>query len=517
MAAGTKNSKRNFWFSGYFILLIIVIVAGAFLRFYQLGAESYWIDEMSTVIEGQQTIPQLLASGRLDQPPAFYIPFHYWEKVAGTSETATRSFSVLIGTACIAVLYLIGRELFGKTVGLVGAFLMAISEFQIYYSQITRYYIFFELLTLLSILFLILSLGNKKPAFYCCYVIATVLMLYSHTFGVFILAAENLFFFLHTKKYRELLFVWFICQGLILLAFLPYFYFLVLKDGGVQGEVALNSGGTLLPSLTDPIKTLYRFVMPARRDRSWENIIVVYIIALTVLVGGTWLYLLKSGFRKLGDLAGRIHDSLGEIPEVYSKVILLGCWLLCPILLPFLASFLIAPMYTDRYMVSASPALYLLLGLALVNISRIIPLRVSLIVIMIMIIPGLQNYYAADVNEQWREVAQYVQSHSTPDETIVFAPNMGIGIQQKTFDWYYQGDLPECGLANADTTPPMILKDLKDCIVKGPKFWVIIYGSSESSSLHRYQSFFLSDNYINLTLIDDQPFTNLHLYLFEAE
>ena len=143
------------------VLLGIIVSLGIVLRFYDLGTESYWIDEMSTVIEGQQNILQVITSGRLDQPPAYYLPFHLWLQIFGTTEVSTRSFSALIGVGSIVLIYLIGRELFDRKVGLLAAFLMAISEFQIYYSQQARFYSFFEFTALLSFLFFILALKVK--------------------------------------------------------------------------------------------------------------------------------------------------------------------------------------------------------------------------------------------------------------------------------------------------------------------------------------------------------------------
>jgi uncharacterized membrane protein len=69
-----------------------------------------------------------------------------------------------VGVSAIVLIFLIGRELFGRAVGLLSAFLMAISGFQIYYSQIARFYSYFELMTLISFLFFILALGRKRKS-----------------------------------------------------------------------------------------------------------------------------------------------------------------------------------------------------------------------------------------------------------------------------------------------------------------------------------------------------------------
>ncbi len=219
-------------FQKYFtpaLLLGLILLIGAALRFHNLGAKSYWIDEMCTVIEGQQSPQQLFVSGRLDQPPAYYLPFHLWVQLFGTAEVSTRSFSSLFGIGSIVLIYLVGRELFGKPVGLLSAFLMAISEFQLQFSQEARFYSFFEFMTLLSFLFFILALRSKKKLYFVLYGFASIIMVFGHTYGVFILVAQNLFFFMQATKNRNAIAGWIICQAaiglaLVILSFSPPFW-----------------------------------------------------------------------------------------------------------------------------------------------------------------------------------------------------------------------------------------------------------------------------------------------------
>jgi uncharacterized membrane protein len=250
------------------ILLGLILLIGSILRLYDIGGESYWIDETFNLIEGQQSIHQLLTSGRLDQPPAYFIPFHYWEQAFGTSEVSTRSFSALAGIISIIIVYLIGQELFNKPIGLLSAFLIAISEFQIQYSQYAHFYSYFEMMSLLSILFFILALKSKKIIHFALYTIASILMLYSHTFGVFIIAAQDLFFILQLKRYRGFIVPWLICQALVLLAYLPYFLILTLGQGSVAGAVVATNGTILSTSLSEPLRSVYLFIFSPRRDRS---------------------------------------------------------------------------------------------------------------------------------------------------------------------------------------------------------------------------------------------------------
>jgi uncharacterized membrane protein len=496
------------------VLVGLILLLGIGLRFYDLGAESYWIDEMSTVIEAKQSIHQLITSGRLDQPPAYYLPFHLWVQIFGTAEVSTRSFSALIGIGSVVLIYLVGRELFGKSVGLLSAFLMAISGFQIYYSQIARFYSFFEFTALLSFLFFILALRSKRILHFALYGAASILMVYSHPFGVFILAAQDLFFILQGKKYRNVITPWLICQALVLLAYVPYFYPLIFGESSVKEAINFQMGGRSAPGLWDPLHSVYRFILPARRVYGQEIILTSYAAAGSLLVAGTWIYAIRQGKINLVSTARGWDANLQEVPDVTSKLLLVSCWLVCPILLPFIISKTIIPIYKDYYTISAAPAVYLLLALGIFNARKVVPVMISLGVLVILIAPSLGHYYLTDMNEQWKEAAMYVEKNSGPNEVIVFAPNENIGIQQRAFNWYYQGTLQGCGLG-VNLPDPAVWKALMQCISGHEHFWVIIRGTSEDTPHNRYTSFFLNPDQTAMHLIQEHHFVGIAVYLFE--
>ena len=497
------------------LLLALILLIGAALRFHNLGAKSYWIDEMSTVIEGQQSPQQLFASGRLDQPPAYYLPFHLWVQIFGTAEVSTRSFSCLFGIGSIVLIYLVGLELFGKPVGLLSAFLMAVSEFQLQFSQEARFYSFFEFMTLLSFLLFIRALRSRRKSYFVLYVLASIIMVLAHTYGVFILVAQNLFFFMQARKNKNAIAGWIGCQAVIGLALLSYLFPLLFSEGGIRGAVDLNIGGLSTPTMLAPLHSIYYFVFSPRGGRSWLIILVNYSAAGAVLGAGTWIYAIRQGKRKFLSTARGWVASLQEVPDVTSKLLLVSCWLVCPIGLPFIASLVIRPMYQNHYTIGAAPALYLLLASGMLSIRKIVPLVVSFTVLAVMIGPSLGYYYVADWNAEWREAATYVNENGEAGDVIVFAPNMGIGIQQKTFYWYYRGTLQSCGLGS-DLSDSAVWVTLKTCVSGYERVWVIVSPTDDSTGI-RYATFFLDPHQDFLYLMREQPFFGLSVYLFELK
>ena len=146
----------------YGIALLGIVLIGAFLRVYHLGTQSIWLDEAFSVALAKMTLPQMVQATAADvHPPFYYFLLHYWIIVFGTSESAVRLLSALFGILAIPMIYVVGRRLFNKEVGLVGALILALSSFNVYYSQETRMYSLMALLALLSMVLLLTFLAAE--------------------------------------------------------------------------------------------------------------------------------------------------------------------------------------------------------------------------------------------------------------------------------------------------------------------------------------------------------------------
>ncbi len=505
---------------GSILILGFILILGLVLRFYNLGTESFWLDEVATTIEAQQSISELLTIGRLDQPPAYYLPMHFWVQIFGISEVSLRTFSALAGVGSIILIYLIGKDLFGNEVGLLSAFFMAVSEFQIGISQEARNYSLFEFAVLLSFLFFIKFVQSRRMLHLVLYGISSIFMVNSNAYGVFILAGQNLFFVLQFIASKKLILSWIICQACVMLAIIPYLAPLLLGDQGVEGAINLNVTGVAPPLLSDILRTLYRFMLPPRRyfgiDMQWsESLIAIYAIAVTLLVVGILITVIRQGKNNWISAAKEVPGSLLQVPDMKSKLFIVGCWLLCPLILPFIISQITAPIYSHKYVIGAAPALFLLLALGLFSIRKIVPLAVSLGVFMVLAIPGLAYYYVSDTKEQWRDAAAFVEENSSGSEVVVFAPNDNIGIQQEAFNYYYRGTLPGCSIGPDELSDNQVSETLKQCLSGNQRFWVVIRNAIPDTG--RYRSFFLNPDQSSIHLIKEQRFIQITVYLFELK
>lgn len=516
-----NKSLQNFYrFKKYLtpaILLGIILIIGAGLRFYDLGTESYLSDEMYTVLEAKQSVYQLVTSGRLDQPPAYYLPLLLWVKIFGSSEASTRSLSALVGIGSIFLIYFIGKKLFSNKIGVLSAFIMAISGIQIYYSQTARFYSFFEFTSLLSFYFFILCIQSNKVVHYFLYGVTSILMVYSHAFGIFIIAAQNLVLILQIKYYRKLLTHWIFCQVLILIAIVPYFYPLAF-GGDLVGTALSNTAITPPPPIIELLVTFSKLIIPFRFDQSWGAMILYYCATLAFLVIGTYIYAINLGKRQWKIEAREMFGNLKVSQNCNNKFLLVICWLFCPILLPFIISWVAFPIYQYRYMIDAAGALYLLIALGMWNIRKVVPLFVSVGALLVLIVPGLHYYYVADVKDQWQEVARYVEEKSKPNDVIVFPNDEDTGnhkgIKYESFYWYYKGTIISCNLNLNPKEVDVIIKSLMQCASDHDRFWLISH-TFDPAINSRIKSIFLNPNQTTLHIITEKQFVGLVVYLFE--
>ncbi len=136
----------------YLLLLILTVAFGAYLRFYNLGVPSFWVDELDFVeaAKSQSTIGKpLLASGyAYPRAPLLTRSLMGVYSVFGVSEFSSRLPSALFGLLTIPLVFYIGRAWFGTRAGLFAAIFLACAPFEIGWSRACRMYALFQLLFL---------------------------------------------------------------------------------------------------------------------------------------------------------------------------------------------------------------------------------------------------------------------------------------------------------------------------------------------------------------------------------
>lgn len=145
-------------------MIWLVLILGLILRMVSLN-QSFWLDEATsaTVVKNLDFVGILTKFAPTDfHPPFYYLLLKVWVIPFGISEVSLRMLSVAFGLATIWVVYLIGKKLVNKNLGLIAAILMATAPLHIYYSQEARMYSLQTFLVSLCFYFYLELFKNKN-------------------------------------------------------------------------------------------------------------------------------------------------------------------------------------------------------------------------------------------------------------------------------------------------------------------------------------------------------------------
>ncbi|MGE5374141.1 MAG: glycosyltransferase family 39 protein [Bacteroidota bacterium] len=147
-------------------MVMIITVIGGFLRVLLLESKGMWLDETFSVWLANHSVLEMLQwIVRIDQhPPLYYLLLHSWIAHNGDSPYYARLLSVLFGAATIPVIYLIGKRLSGVVLGLAAAIFLAVSPYNIAFSQEARMYTLLTLNAAVAMYALIRLLTDPRSA-----------------------------------------------------------------------------------------------------------------------------------------------------------------------------------------------------------------------------------------------------------------------------------------------------------------------------------------------------------------
>ena len=391
------------------LALVAVLLLAAALRLYGLGFESLWLDEAISVKFANLGVSEIVEGSKTDNNfPTYYLLLHYWVAIFGESEVAVRLPSALMGILAVYLVYAIGDRLFGRGTGVVAALLVSVSPYLVLYSQEARVYNLMALAALASFYFLLrLREGEAGLFVQVGYVFSTVLLLYSHVYGLFVVVAQNAFL------------------ATLLLARGPGATQPAPKRWAVlQGSIGL----LFVPGLLLVVGWLTR---PG--NRSWIQAPTPFSVRADLVdyAGSVPLLLLLIAFAALGIVA--------LLRSEREKLCLLLLWTLTPLALPLLLSMVFTPIFVNRYGIAATPAVFLLaargvtaVGVLLAGASRSsgpsgvrsarMVVSVAVLLLVAFSAGQLWRYFGEVDKEQWREAVGYVNGEAEPGDLVVVAP-----------------------------------------------------------------------------------------------
>jgi hypothetical protein len=133
--------------------LAVLTVLAFWLRWHAVDAEPLWFDELLTWRRAAAAPAALVADAFAGAHyPLYFLVAAGALALFGDSVAALRAPSVLFGTLCVPLAFLIARALAGRGAGLAAAVLVTLSPFAVTYAQEARPYAMTMLLVLLALL-----------------------------------------------------------------------------------------------------------------------------------------------------------------------------------------------------------------------------------------------------------------------------------------------------------------------------------------------------------------------------
>jgi len=370
--------------------------------------------------------------------PLYYFLLRGWVALAGHTEYAMRFFSLLFGVLCVPLTAALGTRLLGRTAATFAAALMAASPYMVWYGQEVKMYTLVPALVLLALYGLRRGM-DEGGMWWAVQVIPTTLLLYTHIWGALLIPLQMLWLLVEWPRWRPRWRGALVGMALLTLPYLPLAVW--------QAPAALARRETGFPHHTLGEMALILL-------NGWSTGILSR--------GWPWGALACGGMAALGLILGLARPaSVGagpapaprgqpqggqpqRLPLQAPALRFLAFWLTLPLLIVWLIS-LRQPLFTDRYLIWAAPAFYLLAGHGWAALRRTTKTRrhkrinfpfVSLCLCGIIFFIFALNLHAqatVPIKSDVRAAAAYVESRYQPGDLLIFQiPHI-----RYTFDYYF--------------------------------------------------------------------------------
>jgi len=469
-------------------MLLLIVAGGALLRFYRLSTESFWFDEAYSVWVARHSVGwQLALSTERIFPPLYYLLLHFWLMI-GSGDWIVRMLSALTGVVSLLLVYALGKRLLDESVGLLSAFLLAISPLHVWYSQEARMYALVALLGLCSAYFVWRSLEEGRAGHWLAYVLSTAAAVSTHYFALFLLPFQNVYVFyllIRRRAVRRIWKTWLVSQVAIVLLSL-------LALVGVFSDESRYWWGLLdvwhgAPTLTDLLHTLFAFSLGTTVANRW-----LYLVGLGVFgLCGAWSMVALRGRR----LALVLDDGL-----VFALL-----YLAVPVGTIFVMS-QFRSSWVLRYLFPFMPPYCIILARGVMQV----PQRWGRVVITGMLVVlslwPLASTYRDRQKEDWRSAAQHVMAQERPgDAMLMVAEDIWL-----PFDHYYRGSIYRQGIGGTITDRSLLAAHVGLAASSYRRIWLVL-SHTENVALKDY---LLTSGYANL--VSEKYFHLVEVDLFEV-
>ncbi len=377
--------------------MFALTLGAAALRFATLNVQSIWLDESATMVLVRRGFAGMLShlSSSESAPPLYYVLVWGWTKLFGAGPLGFRSFSALVGTLTIPVMYAAGRRI-STRVGLWAAALAAVNPAMYYYSQEARAYALVILLSAAALVLWQRALEAPNSRNLWWWAAMSSFAILTHYFAAFLFVPEAVLLWRRLGRRRVL--VPTAAVALVGVALVP----LALRQRA-DGKTNWIEAASLTSRAGESAK---QFLVGL-----YSPLEIVSALLAAVLAAGAGALLLRYGNRRechgardmamlaLGGLILPLLLAVTHLVDVFDGRNVIAAWIPCAVLIAIGLG------------VARTPRAGTALGIGLCAISLAV-------VIAVNAIPGYQR-------DNWRGAAAALPAR-THDRVIVSAENASI-------------------------------------------------------------------------------------------
>lgn len=450
--------------------LWIVIGLATILRFYHLGVESAWFDELWAVDRAAGSVWEAIRSQSSRADPNFLYDFilHYWEIFIGKSEFEVRILSTLLSILTLYGLYRVGELMFNRQTGIIAALILSTSVFHIDFAQQARMYALVGCMSVFSYFYFlkILTVGTRK--YYFAWVIVSALGFYTQFLCAFAILGQSVFLMIRYKSLSRRLvknlvvshFIVFICViPCLIVVFCAAYSF---------GRPSSHYGLLDASTISDVAKVFVDF----------SGSYCMFTLFLGTLLAAIYLCVA----RRPGDAEIDDDSRTKASPLETRDALLLTCfWLVVPMILMLIVATSFAGLHAvwrPRYLSSFSFAFFLLCAYAYTQIHKKTLKNIVAILFVGFSVFSFVEHDRILTRQQIRQSAEYVQTHFTENQEIVIYPdyyrNM-VTSQYLMWSTRQTKGLPAIRASSKQMDTVKFKEKVDETFVGGREIWVLYY------------------------------------------
>jgi len=416
------------------LLLALIVLMGLALRLYRLDEESVDHEEFISVshLDAPGLIPFVRDASR-HYPFSVPLPFvfeYLWSRAFGRDIYHVRLLFVCVGLLCVPLLYSLTRYFYrgsprAPAAGLVAAFFFALSPVHVFHATEARQYPFLVLFGLLSLYTFLKSQREPDRRWWAANLLVNLCVVWTHIFGILILAVEGLFLLTLGRGGRKQAVIWGAAQAILCVPWAIWVLSIDVppSDNIYASYVGVPTETLLLDAFADDVLFIHKYY-PAPASRAWQNAgpeAARKISELRPWFGGALLGLLIAPvlWAVYACLRRARRGTKGSVEPTTREFLLLLAWLLVPVLVLGIVSNTIKPCYANRYTMYSSLAIYVLLGGMLASLPRLwITVGVTALG-AVLYAYQLSLYLPGPIRTDWNSVSALIAREGSPRDFVL--------------------------------------------------------------------------------------------------